>query len=88
MIGQAQLDMKLSQFYKECVEELGDYLSEVLRRNLPKKNFYTAVREPIEKLFEIEWKEGSLLGWEGFLADLGSTRFVNFRVVLSLWNRC
>ena len=54
-----QLDMKQSQYYKESVEELADYLSEVYMRMCPENS----IRERIEKMFENEWYNGSLYGW-------------------------
>lgn len=52
---------------------LAKYLTEFYRKTHPLSDFKTEVDTPFQEMFEEEWQNGSLYGWEVVLAEFSAT---------------
>ena len=63
------LHIKQNGLYAEYVNALADYLKDFLQRSKPLEDF-AELREQTDEMFEMEWEQRSLFGWESAIAKL------------------
>jgi len=65
--SQVPLYVKQSKRYEEYLEELADYLIDFFKRTQPLLDFDKSIKDPTEEMFESEWQNASLFGWESVI---------------------
>ncbi len=61
--------MKTSQKYEAYLSSLRDYLTEFFKKTQPLTD-WAKIEEQTEEMFDSEWDQASLFGWEETIAKI------------------
>jgi hypothetical protein len=64
------LYLKQKNKYELYVADLRDYLCDFFQRVQPLINFKEEVLDQVQEMFDSEWEQRSLFGWEGAIARI------------------